>query len=431
MTNKSSLIILNKNKLSSKPDNLKLFIDMNSFFATCEQQVNYWLRGRPIAVCVYTGKNGFIISPSIEAKAKGIKLGLRLSEAIKICPDLVPLESNPNRYRDYHIKIMDILRKYSDDVIPKSIDEAIVDLTGYQLVYKDPVQLARNIKQDIQNNVGDWLKSSIGIAPNAFLAKLGSNLTKPNGLVVINKENINEILKPLQLRDLPGINVGMAKRLEQAGILTPLQLKETDPIALKKACNSIIGIYWHHRLNFGGEMDLVNHRYKSMQAKRMISKEQKKSVAILQDLFMTLCIRLERRMVKEGVFCNKIGFHSTYENGKEWKDYFKTGKPLQDGVELMHLIQMHMQHYEKQANSGAIINRNMVSMGVYVGDFVSDELRQIQLFENNIKKDNLRKLVYSIKDKFGPNKILRAMELKNEEMWKDVIGFGSIKDLHQ
>ena len=143
-------------------------------------------------------------------------------------------------------------------VYTKSIDEAIVDLTNYQLVYKDPVQLARNIKKDIQDNVGNWLKSSIGIAPNAFLAKLGSNLKKPNGLVVINRENINEILKPLQLKDLPGINKGMSKRLENAGIFTPLQLKETDSITLKKACNSIGGIYWHHRLNFGGEVDLGN-----------------------------------------------------------------------------------------------------------------------------------------------------------------------------
>ncbi len=89
--------MINENKLIQKTEPYTLFVDMNSFFASCEQQVNYWLRGRPVAVCVYTGKYGFVIAPSIEAKQKGIKLGLRLDEAIKICPDLVPLEKRHER----------------------------------------------------------------------------------------------------------------------------------------------------------------------------------------------------------------------------------------------------------------------------------------------------------------------------------------------
>ncbi len=75
---------------------------MNSFFASCEQQVNFWLRGRPVGVYVYTGEHGCVIAPSIEAKAKGIQLGMRFSEAIKICPDLVPLETHAQRYREFH-----------------------------------------------------------------------------------------------------------------------------------------------------------------------------------------------------------------------------------------------------------------------------------------------------------------------------------------
>jgi DNA polymerase-4 len=100
---------MNQNSLEAKTEARVLFVDMNSFFASCEQQVNFWLRGRPVGVCVYTGKFGCVISLSKEAKALGIKAGMRLNEAIKVCPDLVPVESNPTRYREFHKKIIGVL----------------------------------------------------------------------------------------------------------------------------------------------------------------------------------------------------------------------------------------------------------------------------------------------------------------------------------
>ena len=123
-----------KNKFLPRTQARVLFVDMNSFFASCEQQDNFYLRNRPVAVCVYTGKFGCVIAPSIEAKKFGVKTGMRLNEAVLLCPELIPIETHPERYRKYHVKIMDILRTYSDNVYPKSIDEAVVDLTNYEKV---------------------------------------------------------------------------------------------------------------------------------------------------------------------------------------------------------------------------------------------------------------------------------------------------------
>ena len=161
---------MNNNSLTH--DHLVLFIDMNSFFASCEQQVNYHLRGRPVAVCVYTGKYGAIIALSIEAKKRGLKSFMRLDEAVKECPELVPLETNPQRYREFHIKIMKVLKKYSEEVIPKSIDEAYMDISSYKLLYKNPLDLAKKIKEDILlNATGIELKEFYCIATpeRAFL----------------------------------------------------------------------------------------------------------------------------------------------------------------------------------------------------------------------------------------------------------------------
>lgn len=411
-------------------EHLVLFIDMNSFFASCEQQVNYHLRGRPVAVCVYTGKYGAIIALSIEAKKRGLKSFMRLDEAMKECPDLVPLETRPERYREFHVKIMKVLKKYSEDVIPKSIDEAIMDISSYKLLYKDPLELAKKIKEDIKKEVGDFLQCSIGIAPNAFLAKLATEIQKPNGLVRITPENIDDVLKKLKLTDLPGIASGNAKRLMNAGINTPLQLRYTPPEKLKLALKSIIGLYWHYRLNFKEVDQLSNHEYKSMQAMRQISKEQRKSLDALNQLITSLCMKLEQRMVKQEVYCREFSIFTKYENGSSWSDKIHTEKPIQDGMEILNLFKIRMKKFEQTHHCEPIINNQLTSMGVTVSNFIASELLNLNLFEDTIKTNNLRKVVYDIKNKFGKDKVMKAAEMGDEQILKDVIGFGSIKDFY-
>ncbi len=418
---------MNNNSITHK--RLVLFIDMNSFFASCEQQVNYYLRGRPVVVCVYTGRRGAIIAASIEAKKRGIKGIMRLDDAIKICPDLIPLETHPQRYREFHQKIINVLRKYAADVIPKSIDEAIMDISSYHLLYKNPIELALKIKEDIRKEVGDFLQCSIGIAPNAFLAKLGTEIQKPNGLVVITPENIDDILKKLKLTDLPGIASGNAKRLIDAGITTPLQLRYTPPDKLKNALRSIVGLYWHYRLNFQ-EVDQVSHDYKSMQAMRQISKEQRKSIDILQELFMSLCMKLEQRLVKQEVYAQDVMMFTKYENGSSWSDKIHSEKPLQDGMEMMGLFKKRMKKFETAHQCEPIINCQLTSIGITVANFIDAEMLNLNLFEDTIKTNNLRKVVYDIKNRFGKDKVMKAAEMGDEKILKDVIGFGSIKDFY-
>jgi DNA polymerase IV len=423
---------VNPNTLNVKPEARVLFVDMNSFFASCEQQTNYWLRGRPVAVCVYTGKYGCVIAPSIEAKKRGIKLGMRLNEAIKVCPDLVPLETNPDKYRTFHARIMAILKRYSDDVLPKSIDEAIVDLSSYKNIYPDVVEVAKKIKQDINEEVGDWLKCSIGIAPNAFLAKLASDIQKPDGLTVINPENIDQVLKKLELTDFPGISKGMKNRLNKAGIYTPLDLRHSSPEKLKAACKSIIGLHWYYRLHFQ-EVDMRStEEYKSMSAMRHVSKEQRKDAETLKDILMTLCITLEKRMVSKNLFCKRVSFFTKYEGGTYYEDKFSTSQALQDGMEIFHILEERMMNVQlKNKSEVPVINCDIISLGVVVAEFI-DEMEAIQynIFDNShLKNNSIRKTVYSIKNKYGPKTIKRASEYRDEDVVDDVIGFGSIKDV--
>jgi DNA polymerase-4 len=403
-----------------------MFVDMNSFFASCEQQDNYHLRNRPLGVCVYTGKGGAVIALSKAAKAIGIKPA-RADEIMKLHPDFITLPTNPERYRNYHVKIMNVLKEFSEDVIPKSIDEAVVNFAGYHLVHKDLVHVAKQIKRKIREDVGDYLTCSIGLAPNAFLAKLATDLHKPDGLLVITPDNIDGILDKLSLQDLPGIAKGIAYRLTMAGISSPLQLRHTPPHLIRKACHSIIGEYWHYRLNFR-EVDILNDDYKSMQAMRQVSKTQRASLETIKDIFRALCLQLEKRMMKHSIRARYVGVNFTYQD-YEWGDHFRSNIAMQDGIEIMNFILARIKIFEEDNACPPIINNEITSMGVYITEFQDSSFIQLSILDNSFRQDNLRKVVYELKNKFGHEKVKRAAEIQNTPVLKDVIGFGSVKDL--
>jgi len=420
---------MQRNRLDNHTLPTVLFVDMNSFFASCEQQVNYWLRGRPVAVCVYTGRHGCVIAASIEAKQRGVKTCMRLDEAMAICPDLVPLETHPNRYREYHARLIEVLKRFSDDVIPKSIDEAVVDLTNYQLVYKDMRQVAMQIKQAIRLDVGDYMRCSIGIAPNAFLAKLASDVQKPDGLTVITPDTIDDVLRKLHLTDLPGIGKRMAIRLEDNGIYTPLDLRYASPERLKAVCKSIVGWQWHVRLNFGGEVDLdINEGYKSMSAMRSVSAAQRSSAGRLDELLLSLCLTLERRMVRNGVFCQSMSFSCRYQTDKTYNYEVNFPTPMQDGPELHRIITERLRNFQAAHRCEPVLNEYLRSMCVVVHKFIPADSVPLNLFEDTSRQDKLRQTLYKLKDKFGTDKLIRATELNTNPAYRDVIGFGNIRD---
>ena len=355
---------------------------------------------------------------------------MRLDEAITICPTLVPVETHPARYREYHVKIINQLRTFADDVVPKSIDEAVIDLTNYQHAYTDMRKVALDIKASIRTKVGDWLRCSIGIAPNVFLAKVASDIQKPDGLTIITPETIDDVLRELQLTDLPGIGHRMLARLEAHGIRSPLDLRYASPQHLRAICKSIIGWHWHLRLNFGGEVDLSSsEEYKSMSAMRTISTEQRSTPERLDELLQSLCLTLERRMVQKEVFCQEMSFSCRYHTGKTYNYEVRFPEPKQDGPELYHIIRQRLDKFQETHKCEPVLNEHLRSMCVAVFRFIPAEVVPLSLFENTLRKDKFRQTLYDIKAKFGSDKLMRATEIRDNPAYRDVIGFGNIKDL--
>ncbi|MCQ2570753.1 MAG: DNA polymerase IV [Candidatus Saccharibacteria bacterium] len=249
-----------------RPPNDILYVDLNSCFATIEQQCRPMLRGRPVAITNRLVPNSCIIAASYEAKAQGVKVGMRSREASIICPDLIYAETEPDKFIFVHEKLRNIMNSYSPSVVMKSIDEGVIDLTRApkHIYERDRFELGLEIKQRLKDEIGCYMRCNVGIASNRFLAKLAGELHKPDGLDEITEENQRAVFATLKLTDLPGINVRMEARLNAVGIFTPLQFLDADEATLVKlVCKSIDGSKWYRRLR-GIEVDSTTSDIKTI-----------------------------------------------------------------------------------------------------------------------------------------------------------------------
>lgn len=299
----------------SQSRNFFLHIDMNSYFATVEQQANPFLRGKAVGVCAYLQPKGCIIAASIEAKARGMKVGMRVDEAKKIIPDAVFVENDPAKYRTVTSRIIPIFRDASDRIEQYSIDEAFLDLSGWVRDEAEAVWIAVRIRERIRREVGEWLSCSIGIAPTRFLAKLASDLEKPSGLVIINQENLEQTLASLDLSDIYGIGRRMKTRIEALGYRTPLELKQA-PVANLMQAFGVNGYFLWAHLN-GADNDALADSHappKSIGHSYCMPKRadtQKRARTILAKLAEKAARRLRRYDLCAGVIFVGIAIRSS------------------------------------------------------------------------------------------------------------------------
>ncbi len=218
-----------------------LHIDADAFFASCEQAVNPDLKGKPVV----TGKErGIVAAASYEAKAKGVKRGIRLFEVKKVCPDAIILPSDYETYSLFSVRMFEILRRFSPDVEEYSIDEAFVDLTGLRRFYHCSYE---SIGQKIQETIEKELRitASVGISLSKVLAKIGSKHKKPKGLTVIQGKDIHRYLEHLLTGSVWGIGTNTTAYLEKLGINTALEFARKDEQFIKKHLSKPYQDIWH------------------------------------------------------------------------------------------------------------------------------------------------------------------------------------------
>lgn len=399
-----------------------MHIDLNSAFATIEQQANPLLRGKPIGVCSYTSPGGIILAASYEAKALGIVTGTPVRQAKAICPNIVVMMPDPDKYYYVNSLLYRLLGRYTSDITPLSVDEFVLDFSRSRSVNPRPLtQIAREIKRRIHYEIGDWMRVNIGIGTNRFLAKTAASLHKPNGLDVISHNNLHEVYASLELRDLCGINYRMESRLNAAGIFTPLEFLEASAEVLKKRVyKSIEGYRWYQRLR-GYEVDGVTYGRKSFGNDFAIYQATADRHE-LSRMIMKLCEKTGRRLRRNNYFARGAHLWLLYDDNTYWHTGKKSQTVLYSTNDIYEAI---MRVFNRQPEY-----KPVSKIGISVYGLEPTRPEQIELFETiATKQRQIAGAVDKTNDTYGEFTLIPALMMNMNDTIIKRVPFGGTKDL--
>ena len=289
-----------------------MHVDMDAFFASVEQFDHPEYRGKALIVGGQSDR-GVVSTCSYEARKYGVRSAMSMVEARKRCPHAIFVTGRMSRYAEVSASIMDIFKEFSPCIEPLSIDEAFLDLTGMDNLVGDITKLGREVKDKIKMKTG--LTASVGIAPNKFLAKLASDLEKPDGLVIIREEEAEKIIAPLSVRRIFGIGEKAEKGLLQLGITTIGQLAACDPRFLKKVLGNNADTI--HLLAQGKDERPVEcfHEIKSIGKETTFAADLTKPAERRSEL-LDLCEQVGWRVRKRGVAGHTVTLKVKYASFK-------------------------------------------------------------------------------------------------------------------
>lgn len=296
-----------------------MHIDLNSAFATIEQQARPNLRGRTVGVTNRISYNCCVIAASYEAKQRGISVGMGYQEAKMIAPELIMLESDPPKYTHVYQKLCSIMKSYSPNVKMKSIDEGVIDFHGTRKTIntRSLEDIGMEIKQRLKSEVGSWMKINVGIAPNRFLAKQAASLHKPDGLDKIDYRNLKNVYRSLKLTDLTGIARHYEARLNGAGIFTPMDFLQASSEKLRRQVfHSVVGDDWYQRLR-GYEVDDEATNMGQV-GRQFVLDQRTNDDSIILPRFHYLCETVGKKLRFSGVDARGVLVWLVLQSGEYW-----------------------------------------------------------------------------------------------------------------
>lgn len=384
---------------------------MNSFFASVEQAEDPTLRHKPVIVVPTQGSCA--LAASYEAKAYGVKTGTLEREARRMCPGLISVTARPKLYMAYHHRIVKLLADISPRVTMRSIDEGSLRLFRNE----DPWQLALQIKQAIWQKLSPVVHCSIGIAPNVFLAKMATELKKPNGLVEITLDSIENNLQQLVLRALCGINRGMERRLNGLGIYTPLDFYHADAAFLRQNLG-IIGHRWWLKLH-GYDIDEHYTERKTLSHSHVLPPAYRQP----RHAYMTLqrlTTKVGRRLRQNRSMARHIALIIRYTDKSFFFDHFQIG-PCADTLNLADHV--------KRLWLRAAPDRPILQLALWTSNLVPEQGVPPPIFPNERKRLSLAEAIDTINDEFGTDTVRFAINQTEGSRAPDRISFTALFDI--
>lgn len=397
-----------------------MHIDLNSAFATTEQQAHPSLRGRAIGVTNRISKHCCVIACSYEAKARGVKVGMRLDEARALIPDFIMLETDPPKYHFVYQKLADIMLSYSPDVQMKSIDEGVINFQGTRrTVNRRPLEdIGIEIKRRVRQEIGSWMRVNIGIGPNRFLAKVAAGLHKPDGMDRIDHCNLRQVYGSLRLTDLTGIASHYEARLNAAGIFTPLDFLDASSDTLRRLVfHSIVGEDWYQRLR-GYEVDHNPTKLGNV-GRQYVLDVRTADEAVILPRFQYLCETTAKKLRYNNVDARGMLVWAQFQSGDSWyqrkmfKSTFYTNQEVYRRA--LYIFNQRPRHMI------------IAAIGLTCYQLTPSNRSQISLLESVNREEWLTTAIDEINERYGSFVISSANALVGKHTVKQKIPFGGTR----
>jgi DNA polymerase-4 len=394
-----------------------LHIDINSCFATATQQAFIHLRGKPLGIAAYETPRAIILAPSMEAKEFGVAVGMRVSDARQLCPHIVIRTPDTGLIRDVHNKFRAVCETFAPTVIPKSIDEMLIDFSDMNhLVPQDLSDVAQELKHRIRSDVGEWIRCSVGIGTNRFLAKLAAGIQKPDGLVLLNVNNLLDAYGSISLLDIPGINMRYKSRLYTAGVTTPLEFFHASSQKLRhQVFKSINGYQWYQRLR-GWEVDGIEFKRRTFGQQYSLGNKTNDLVK-LQQLLLKLTEKMGRRLRRRGYAARGVHVACWHTDGSHWKASVRSDHAIATTLELYRcgLIALQRRPCKPLVRL----------LSVHCYDLVVTDVIQEPLIRDIAKTRAVSKALDDINDRYGEYTVTLARMIAMDHTVVDRIAFGT------
>jgi DNA polymerase-4 len=386
-----------------------LYVDFNSYFASVEQELSPELRGKPVAVVPVDTDSTSAIAASYEAKAFGVKTGTPVWQAKKMCPGLVCVIARHDHYVEFHNRIVREVERHIPVTAVCSIDEVACRLMDNETPIERCTEIARSLKAGLAQNIGQYVRCSIGIGPNRYLAKIATDLQKPDGLTVLLPHQLPQRLFTLKLRDLPGIGRNMERRLAAEGIGDLPTLWSKDAKQLRAAWGSVWGERMWHLLR-GEDLPDEETQRRTVGHSHVLA-PQLRDPAAARFVARRLMLKATSRLRRMDYYASALTLSMRLENGPRLEDWLRCYR-AQDSMTFLAILD---QLWEKlvAASRGARIRKVSVTLHALTPasalepdlfDAVADTGVAAQA-----KAENLSRAMDKINQRFGRDSILLGM----------------------
>lgn len=412
-----------------------LYIDFNSYFASVEQQLDPRLRDRPIAVIPVESDYTCAIAASYEAKAFGIRTGTPVHEARKLCKDLICVLGRHEEYVSFHGRIIEEIERHIPVSAVCSIDEMACQLMRNECSVEQIKNLARNIKAGLARNIGPYVRCSIGAAPSKYLAKVATDMQKPDGLTILQPHDIPEGLLHLALRDLPGIGANVEHRLNRAGIFDIKALLSLSPRHLR----AIWGNLWGEKMWYylrGHDLPDPETNRSSIGHSHVLAPHMRpwhNAMTVARQLTLRSASRLRRL----GYYATAMSVSFRIENGQKLS-LIEKHPSTQDNFQFLS----HLEKMRRQFES-TIGTPRLKKVGIVLHGLATEKTMKAQpdLFSNLDTQEKIKTEIHNhklsiamdkINHKFGRGTIsIGLTPTENKKIGGTKVAFTRIPDLEE